>query len=523
MAVSIPTTQEILEQNVTNFETRLGQSIPLNDKAFYRVLSLIEAGLFTTHYKYAVNRLYQTLALTATGEDLDRIGINYGVTRKAAVSFVGTINQPATAGTSIPVSLEYTSDSSGIRYTVNATVVAGGGGANVNVTAEVGFGADGTLTAGETLTIGRQIAGITSTTASYVSTITAGVDRESDTEYRRRILQEIRTVGGGGNAVDHRTWGEAVTGVYRVFPFSGAPITYTKKLKDGDMELADTTYWSAGNSATLTKNTSSPHGGTYSLKVARSTVNNPYAYQTSLEVGRSYTLAGYAVGDGTALPTIYSGTTAVFTGTTSTSWQTVNVTFTADSTELRFEATTTSGTTFAKFDDFTLTVNDDRPGDRTVYVEVTSAVQADGIPTQAYLDNVRTALNTDPVTLEARMVLGTTDEKLFVEPIVRSSFNVTITNLVVDSSLEAACKASLDTGVDQYFRTVSPYVTGVDSVLDRNDVMTVIKLSEIIQDVLDAYSASADEITFNKVGDPVTTRYTVEENETAKLGAIAYA
>lgn len=522
MPVVIPTTAEIAATNVANFEASLGQTVPLNDKAFYRVLSAIEAGLSTANYKHAVDRIAQTLALTATGEDLDRIGSNYGVERKAAVASVAEINQPAANGTSIPVSLDYVGDSNGLRYINNATVVAGGGlGADLQVVCEVP-GADGNLTAGDTLTIGRQIAGITSTTATFTVTITEGIDRESDETYRRRVLQEIRTVGGGGNAVDYRTWGEAVTEVFRVFPFSGAPVTYTKKLKDGDMEFADTSYWEAGNSATLTKSAFFPHGGSRALDIARNGVNLPYAFQYSLEVNRDYTFAGYARGDGSAAPSVSHGATVLWTGTTSTSWQTISVSFTAADTELRLASDATAGTDSVAFDDCLLTVTDSLPGDRVVYVEVLPAVDADGIPDQSHLDDVRDELNTDPLTSQARMVLGTTDEKLFVEPIVRSTFDVEITGLVVDASQETALKTSLDTGVDEYFRSVAPFVTGVDSALDRSDEITGIKLSEIIQDVLNAYGATAEVITFEKSGSPSVTRYTLAENETAKLGTITY-
>lgn len=521
MAVSIPTTAEITAQNVANFEVRIGQTIPTNDKAFFRVLSAIEAMLFTSHYKYAADRILQNLALTATGEDLDRIGINYRVYRKAAVAFVGTIDQPAANGTTIPVTVDYVSDSSGIRYIVNTAAVAAGGSATVSVTSSES-GVNGNLSASDTLTIGRQIAGITSTTATYVSTTTTGVDRETDSEYRRRVLQEIRTVGGGGNAVDYRTWGEAVTGVYRVFPFAGAPVAASHKVLDPDMEVADTSYWTAGNSATLTKSAVTPHGGTYCLRVAHNGVANPYAYQIPLEIGRDYTIAGWARSDGTGVPSIRDGSAAtLWTGGVGAGWQSFSVAFTAQSNELWLYVTI-GAAGYCEFDDLALTVTDSLPGDRVVYVEVTTAVDPDGVPTEDILVDVRTDLNTDPDTGDDRMPLGLTDEKLFVEPITRSSFDVEITGLVVEASLDAALKSSLDDGVDEYLRSVAPYVDGVDVEIDKNDVITGISLAEVIQGILEAYGASAEEIAFEPTGGAPVTRYTLAENEVAKLGTITY-
>lgn len=520
MAIDIPTTAEISEQNIANFEVRIGQTIPVNSKAFVRVLAAIEAGLFSTHYKYAVDRILQNLALTASDEDLDRIGTNYRVYRKAAIAFVGTITQPAANGTTIPITVDYVADASGIRYIVNASTVAAGGSSTVTVTAAES-GVNGNLSASDTLTIGRQVAGITSTTATYATTTTTGVDRETDTAYRRRILQEIRTVGGGGNSADYRTWAEAVTGVYRVFPFAGTSVAASHKLQDPDMEVADTSFWTAGNAATLSKQTGTPYEGTYCLRVAHAGTSDPYAYQTSLEIGRDYTIAGYARSDGTGVPKILDGTTVLWTGTTSTSWQSFSVAFTSTANDLRFQ-NTIAVAGYCEFDDCGLTVTDDLPGDRVVYVETTTAVDADGIPDDELLDDVRTALNTDPDTSEDRMPLGLSDEKLFVEPIIRSEFDVEITGLVVDAAQEAACKSSLTDGVDEYFRLVAPFVTGLDSDLDRNDVITGVSLAEVVQGILDAYGASAEEIAFELTGGSPTTRYTLAENETAKLGTITY-
>ena len=522
MPVTIPTTAEIAAINVANFEASLGQTIPLNDKAFYRVLSAIEAGLATANYKHAVDRIAQTLALTATGKDLDRIGYNYNVERKAAVASVLIINQPATAGSTIPAGLDYRGNSNGLRYINAATVVAGIGiGADLQVTCETP-GEDGDLKAGRELTIGRQIAGITSTTAAAVSVVVEGIDRESDEAYRRRVLLEIRTVGGGGNAVDYRTWSEVVIEVSRVFPFSGAPIAATKKLKDGDMEYGDSSYWSPGNSATLVKSAAAPQEGALSLLVIRNGVNYPYAFQYPLEINRDYSLSGYAHGDGVAAPSVSHGSTVLWTGTASPSWQAFSVSFTALSTELRLASDAVAGSAFVTFDACALEVADSLPGDRVMYVEVLPTVDADGIPDQSHLDDVRTTLNTDPLTGQARMVLGTTDEKLFVEPIIRSTFDVEIAGLVVDAAQETALKSSLDSGVDEYFRSVAPFVTGVDSALDRSDEITGVKLSEVIQDILKAYGATAEGVTFEKTGNPLVTRYALAENETAKRGAITY-
>ena len=53
MSLSIPTTQESKDTNLANLEGQLGQTSPLADKAFLRVLAAMEAlGVATPLYKY---------------------------------------------------------------------------------------------------------------------------------------------------------------------------------------------------------------------------------------------------------------------------------------------------------------------------------------------------------------------------------------------------------------------------------------------------------------------------------------
>lgn len=99
---------------------------------------------------------------------------------------------------------------------------------------------------------------------------------------------------------------------------------------DGDMEAADTSAWSKTASAALTKETTAPHGGSRCLRVTENGGANPYVWQTIFTVGKRYRLTGYARSDGNATPRIYSPTMGfVWTGTTSTSWQSFDFEFTA--------------------------------------------------------------------------------------------------------------------------------------------------------------------------------------------------
>jgi hypothetical protein len=221
MALRIPTTREATEQNVTTFESALGQKVPLSDQAFIRVVAFIQAASQTGLYKYAAERILQNLVLTATGDNLDRLGNEYGVARKPAFAWVGEISMSANSSTSVDVTNAWIGDSNGVRYIPDASASESSGTIEVTVTSEEA-GIAGNLNEGNGLKIESQVAGVSSV-ATVIEIETIGTERESDDEYRRRVSNEIRTVGGGGNGVDYRTWAEQTPGVVRAFPYAGRP------------------------------------------------------------------------------------------------------------------------------------------------------------------------------------------------------------------------------------------------------------------------------------------------------------
>lgn len=391
MAFPIPTTKQQADLNLANFENKLNQSSPLNDKAFLRVLSVIQAAQGTGLYKFVADRILQTLALTATNGGLDAIGTNYGVIRKAAESAQLTATIPGTNGTIIPITVDFVGDANGIRYSLDSAATVASGSATLNLTAKT-VGTAGNLNVSDTLMIGRTVPGVESTATVTVIT-NVGAERESDDAYRLRILDALRTTPGGGNSADYRIWSEEVAGVARAYPFAGQPVT------------------SSMSSA---------------------------------------------------------------------------------------------------------------PPDRTVYIEAETSIDPDGIPPTSLLDEVRAAITADPDTGISRQPLGLTDDTLYVEPIVRTTFFVTISDLVIDSNVESQAKTNIEDALDIYFRSVRPFVDGLDSVITRNDTLTDASVSEVIQNVVASYGGSASGIAFDVTPGTSIPRYQLNPNELGKLGAVAY-
>lgn len=388
MAQNIPTTQQITDQNLANLEGQLNQNSPLADKAYLRVEAAMEALMFTTLYKLAISQTKQTLAITADESGLTRLGDEFNVPRKAAVSAVLNIDVTSSTGGTLVPTIGWIAASNGLRYFIGSSVVIPASTTqNIEVTCQLA-GAAGNLNAADTMTLESQIPGLNSESV-VTDTVTTGAEQEDLEVWRSRILFEIRTTTGGSNTTDHKKWAEEVEGVKRAYPYSG-----------------------------------------------------------NLTIGPA--------------------------------------------------------TSF--------------PGDRTVFVEADSTIDPDGIPPQSLLDQVRVSLNTDPVTLQARPALGLVDSTLFVEPIIRTSFEVAVSGLQVqDEDQLAGVKDKINTALTNYFASIFPFVEGIDVPAERNDTITDLTVSRVVQDVLSANGGTATGITFNVLGFPVITTYLLAVGELAKF------
>lgn len=388
MSLVIPTTVDLAASNLTRFENRINQTAPLNDKAFLRVLAAVEALGHTGLYKFGVDAVKQNLALTGTGLDLEIVGAEYGVTKKPAEATVLTVEFQGTG--TVDETNAVIGVANGMRYTVDTSATGTGGNFDFTVTAEQ-QGVAGNLSIGDQVRIETGVAGVSR--SGEVTVITnLGVEVEEEETYRDRVLFEIRTVGGGGNAADNKRWAEETSGVKRAYAYGGNPV-------------------SAGTSV---------------------------------------------------------------------------------------------------------------PPERTVYVEAEESQDVDGIPSVTLLADTRTSLTTDPVTGFSRQPLGLTDATLFVEPITRRPFLVEIRGLVIDTSKEAAAKAEISADLTTYFKSITPFVDGVDVEIERDDTITSLTISLRVQQILASFGATATGIGFGILVGTFLTEYQLLQGELGKLGTVTY-
>lgn len=390
MAFSIPTTNEIRAELLSRISSAINQDIPTLEKSFVGTVAGALAMVVTPIYKYATERARQNLALTATLSGLDSIGQNFGVDRNTGTPAIVTVDVTGTDSSTIPITAAWIGDSNNVRYYPEEAHTFSGTTGQINLVASE-VGDTGNAVSGDTFTLSIPLSGVDSS-ATYSAMDTDGADRETDDDYRRRVLDEIRTVGGGGNSADYRRWGGETNGVYRVFPYSGSP--------EGESE----------------------------------------------EIGN-----------------------------------------------------------------------------RTVYVEAdTTEANPDGTADNTLKTAVRSSINYDPDTGLERVPLGLTDDTLFVESVTRTGFFVEITNLDASGN-EAAVKSDIEDAVDEFLRGATPFITGLDSDIDKNDVISTIAVSEIVQGVLKTNAATAESIVVSESeGGADLGVYTLGQGELAKLDTLTW-
>lgn len=162
------------------------------------------------------------------------------------------------------------------------------------------------------------------------------------------------------------------------------------------------------------------------------------------------------------------------------------------------------------------------PGDRQVYIEAVTSVDADGLAPQWLLDDVRDAINYD-INLKAQPPLGLTDATLFMRSITRTTFYVEVRDLVVDTDKESACKAAISAALTTYFSVIRPFVDGVDLPQERNDTITAMSVGNVVQDVLVSFGATSTSVGFGIVVGAFLSSYNLGLGELGKFGAVAYA
>lgn len=205
------------------FEGKIGQDSPLNNKAFLRICSYVWAIIAMLLQREVGQNTKENFAISASRDQLINVfGVEYELPIKAATGAVLNIDLPTTSDpTTIPALTNFTGTDNGILYYDASSRTSAAGSVVLQVTART-TGVIGNLAVGRGLEMAVNIAGATKI-ATITSVESLGADAEETEVYRQRVLDIIRAPGGGGNSADYRNWAQMQEGVKRAYPYSGLP------------------------------------------------------------------------------------------------------------------------------------------------------------------------------------------------------------------------------------------------------------------------------------------------------------
>lgn len=161
------------------------------------------------------------------------------------------------------------------------------------------------------------------------------------------------------------------------------------------------------------------------------------------------------------------------------------------------------------------------PGDISCWVEATTEIDPDGVPTQAVLDAAEEAIVYDE-TGEIQK-LPTTTRELHMFAIQRDEVFFTISNLTVfDSGQLGDAKADIESALDTSLRLMAAFIPGLDFVKDKNDTLSVPTLSGIVDDVVKTYSGSYDGLFFGFQAGQFSNTTILQPGQLVKRGPVTY-
>ncbi|QEK12703.1 baseplate J/gp47 family protein [Crassaminicella thermophila] len=210
--------QEILQEMLQDFAQELGVS-QISSASDIAIKSKVLASQIEGLFYNQGYILKQAFPQTATGEYLELHGYIYGVDRKQATKATGIVrmgrNTAAIEDILIPAGTSFsTLERNGviIRGVTTEEAILTVGNTYVDIVAEAEEpGTNGNVEAGTFTILTEPPAGI-----EYVINLepfTGGTDLEDEEEYRKRLLEKVRSPQLGGNKKDYENWALAVEGV----------------------------------------------------------------------------------------------------------------------------------------------------------------------------------------------------------------------------------------------------------------------------------------------------------------------
>lgn len=238
MALTTPTVKEISDNIIAQMELNFNQTVPLLQKSFIRVLSKVLAGVFILLYKYGGFNFLQMFVATASDQETEILGlkvtplifwgrlIGIGDPSAAISAELAIIIQVTNPTGSIPAGTQLINNTNGVVYLTKTDLILTGAIEVVDILAVSdqaggdGSGSIGNLDPGAVVSFVNPISNVERDTAVGGPVVT-GADAETTVQYRQRVVDRFQKRPQGGAYADYELWGEEVTGIINVYPYTG--------------------------------------------------------------------------------------------------------------------------------------------------------------------------------------------------------------------------------------------------------------------------------------------------------------
>ena len=220
MALQTPTINEIAANIISDIEAEYNQTIPLLQKAVFRIWAFISAAVFIILYKFGTDAFNQRFVQTANSTFLSLLGEQVGVTRTPAQQWVGTVDATVTqTGGVIQAGTQLVNNNTGVVYSVTISEAIDSTPTETLQVSSLTGGDASNLIIGDTLDFVNPQPGLEQT-VTVASVTTEGSDQEPIEQYRQRVLDRYQKQPQGGALADYELWAEETTNVINAYPYA---------------------------------------------------------------------------------------------------------------------------------------------------------------------------------------------------------------------------------------------------------------------------------------------------------------
>lgn len=162
-------------------------------------------------------------------------------------------------------------------------------------------------------------------------------------------------------------------------------------------------------------------------------------------------------------------------------------------------------------------VDVNQPGVMNIYIEATTDIDPDGVPTQAVLDAAEDAIRNDPDTgLERKPAT----DFFFTLPITIKIFDITVINLLAPDILEAQNR--ITDNITNTLKNKKPFIDGADPVDEKNDIVSRAELLAVAVSTVTPLGGTIDDLALELAAAPIES-FRLDNGDKSKAGGITFA